>query len=162
MTYDYSGPHNPGPNAPVNWIRSTLRLLLGTKDISLVQHKASKIFLGINFYGYDFSLSGGRNHSIFYIPFIWYNSGFIQDKPHLLVQLFSEQYISLVSNRLTSCSCGYLVQSFSFTKRLISISVYHIRDVKCMYLNIQNISLIIMQINSRYSNNKKYMLFNIN
>ncbi|XP_038896583.1 chitinase domain-containing protein 1 [Benincasa hispida] len=59
MTYDYSGPHNPGPNAPVNWIRSTLRLILGTKDISLVQHKASKIFLGINFYGYDFSLSGG-------------------------------------------------------------------------------------------------------
>ncbi|XP_022147311.1 chitinase domain-containing protein 1 [Momordica charantia] len=59
MTYDFSSPQNPGPNAPLNWIRSTLRLVLGTKDNRLVQHNAGKIFLGINFYGYDFSLSGG-------------------------------------------------------------------------------------------------------
>lgn len=69
MTYDFSSPQNPGPNAPLNWIRSTLRLVLGTKDNRLVQHNAGKIFLGINFYGYDFSLSGGRNHSIFYTSF---------------------------------------------------------------------------------------------
>lgn len=83
MTYDYSSPHSPGPNAPLNWIRSALRLVLGTKDNNLVRHEAAKIFLGINFYGYDFSLSGGRNHSIFYIPFIGYNWGFIWDTLHL-------------------------------------------------------------------------------
>lgn len=65
MTYDYSSPHSPGPNAPLNWIRSALRLVLGTKDNGHVQLGAGKIFLGINFYGYDFSLSGGRSHSIF-------------------------------------------------------------------------------------------------
>lgn len=56
MTYDFSGPHNPGPNAPLKWIDSTLQLLLGTNKNSAL---ASKILLGINFYGNDFILSGG-------------------------------------------------------------------------------------------------------
>ncbi|XP_023523025.1 chitinase domain-containing protein 1-like [Cucurbita pepo subsp. pepo] len=43
----------------MNWIRSALRLVLGTKDNSLLPLEAGKIFLGINFYGYDYSLSGG-------------------------------------------------------------------------------------------------------
>lgn len=58
MTYDFSGPHDPGPNAPLKWIRSTLQLLLGTSsggDKSL----SHKLFLGINFYGNDFVLSEG-------------------------------------------------------------------------------------------------------
>lgn len=58
MTYDFSGPQNPGPNAPLKWIRSTLQMLLrpnGNSD----QGPAHKIFLGINFYGNDFALAGG-------------------------------------------------------------------------------------------------------
>lgn len=59
MTYDFSSPQNPGPNAPLKWVRSTLRVLLGTTtndDRSLVN---KKIFVGINFYGNDFALSEG-------------------------------------------------------------------------------------------------------
>ncbi|KAK9280550.1 hypothetical protein L1049_014243 [Liquidambar formosana] len=58
MTYDFSGPQNPGPNAPLKWIHSTLQLLLGTSKNG-AQSMAHKIFLGINFYGNDFMLSGG-------------------------------------------------------------------------------------------------------
>lgn len=56
MTYDFSGPHNPGPNAPLKWIRFTLQLLLGSPGIK-AHSLARKIFLGINFYGNDFVLS---------------------------------------------------------------------------------------------------------
>ncbi|GAA0164356.1 hypothetical protein LIER_20014 [Lithospermum erythrorhizon] len=58
MTYDFSGPQNPGPSAPLMWIHSTLQLLLrrgGSYDHTL----AKKIFVGINFYGNDFVVSGG-------------------------------------------------------------------------------------------------------
>lgn len=57
MMYDFSGPQNPGPNAPLKWIHSTLQQLLGTDINSVLAHK---IFLGINFYGNDFALSGGN------------------------------------------------------------------------------------------------------
>lgn len=53
MTYDFSSPQNPGPNAPLKWIQSSLQLLLNdAKD-------GHMIFLGINFYGNDYILSGG-------------------------------------------------------------------------------------------------------
>ncbi|KAH7651585.1 Glycoside hydrolase protein [Dioscorea alata] len=53
MTYDFSSPQNPGPNAPLKWIRASLQLLLNdVKD-------GHMIFLGINFYGNDYILSGG-------------------------------------------------------------------------------------------------------
>ncbi|KAJ8748479.1 hypothetical protein K2173_003376 [Erythroxylum novogranatense] len=58
MTYDFSGPPNPGPNAPLKWIRFTLKLLLGTNPYT-ARTLVHKIFLGINFYGNDFVLSGG-------------------------------------------------------------------------------------------------------
>ncbi|XP_057720976.1 uncharacterized protein LOC130935301 [Arachis stenosperma] len=56
MTYDFSNPHNPGPNAPLKWIQFVIRLLLGNSG-SRSKSLASKILLGINFYGNDFSLS---------------------------------------------------------------------------------------------------------
>lgn len=62
MTYDFSGPNNPGPNAPIQWIRFTLQLLLGPPGNN-AQSLAPKIFLGINFYGNDFVLSGGIRSS---------------------------------------------------------------------------------------------------
>ncbi|XP_027348831.1 chitinase domain-containing protein 1 isoform X1 [Abrus precatorius] len=55
MTYDFSNPHNPGPNAPLKWIQIVLQLLLGTSNRA--QRLGPKILLGINFYGNDFSLS---------------------------------------------------------------------------------------------------------
>ncbi|XVF73045.1 hypothetical protein PTKIN_Ptkin12aG0169900 [Pterospermum kingtungense] len=58
MTYDFSSPNNPGPNAPMNWIRFVLQLLLGSTGNN-AQRLAPKIFLGINFYGNDFVLPGG-------------------------------------------------------------------------------------------------------
>lgn len=58
MTYDFSGPQNPGPNAPLKWISSTLELLRGSTGNG-VWSLAHKIFLGINFYGNDFILSEG-------------------------------------------------------------------------------------------------------
>ncbi|CAK9165791.1 unnamed protein product [Ilex paraguariensis] len=58
MTYDFSGPKNPGPNAPLKWIHSIMQLLLGTSSGGS-QSLAQKIFVGINFYGNDFVLSGG-------------------------------------------------------------------------------------------------------
>lgn len=58
MTYDFSGPHRPGPNAPLNWIHSSLHMLLGDSN-SDAHGNAHKIFLGINFYGNDFILSEG-------------------------------------------------------------------------------------------------------
>ncbi|ESW19289.1 hypothetical protein PHAVU_006G111900 [Phaseolus vulgaris] len=59
MTYDFSNPHNPGPNAPLKWIQIVLKLLLGTSG-NRAQSLAPKILLGINFYGNDFSLSRGE------------------------------------------------------------------------------------------------------
>lgn len=58
MTYDFSAPNDPGPNAPLNWIRSTMQLLRGTTS-NRVWPLGHKIFLGINFYGNDFIISEG-------------------------------------------------------------------------------------------------------
>lgn len=68
MTYDFSNPHNPGPNAPLKWIQIILQLLLGA-SANRAQNLAPKIFLGINFYGNDFSLSRG-NSFVSYLPLI--------------------------------------------------------------------------------------------
>ncbi|KAK8959030.1 hypothetical protein KSP40_PGU015699 [Platanthera guangdongensis] len=59
MTYDFSGPQNPGPNAPLSWIHSSMELLLGGDDKDGVHRHAHLIFLGINLYGNDFALSKG-------------------------------------------------------------------------------------------------------
>ncbi|CAK8540177.1 unnamed protein product [Lathyrus sativus] len=56
MTYDFSNPHKPGPNAPLEWIQIILRILLGA-SANRAQNITPKIFFGINFYGNDFSLS---------------------------------------------------------------------------------------------------------
>ncbi|CAI0469915.1 unnamed protein product [Linum tenue] len=58
MTYDFSSPQNPGPNAPLKWIKFALQQLLGPPENA--QNLAPKIYLGLNFYGNDFSISGGN------------------------------------------------------------------------------------------------------
>lgn len=59
MTYDFSSPQNPGPNAPLKWVRSVLRVLLGTSSAESRTLLNKKIFVGINFYGNDFPISEG-------------------------------------------------------------------------------------------------------
>lgn len=61
MTYDFSGPRRPGPNAPLKWVHSTVQLLLGPSSNG-ARSLAHKIFVGLNFYGNDFSLSEGIYH----------------------------------------------------------------------------------------------------
>lgn len=58
MTYDFSDPYHPGPNAPLGWIRSSMEVMLGASDDTAGKY-GQKIFLGINFYGNDFELSKG-------------------------------------------------------------------------------------------------------
>lgn len=58
MTYDFSGPQSPGPNAPLSWIRSSLSMLLGDTNTGAHSH-AHKILLGLNYYGNDFLVSEG-------------------------------------------------------------------------------------------------------
>lgn len=52
MTYDYSRPGSPGPNSPLDWVETCVLSL--APELS---PDRSKILLGLNFYGYDFSSS---------------------------------------------------------------------------------------------------------
>lgn len=55
MTYDYSSPQRPGPNSPVNWVENSVEHLVpDTHDPN-----RAKILLGLNFYGNDYTISGG-------------------------------------------------------------------------------------------------------
>lgn len=95
MTYDFSGPQNPGPNAPLKWIHFTLQLLL---DASTGVHRklAKKIFVGINFYGNDFVVSGGLGGG----PIIGreYLSLLEQHRPHLQWEKNSEEHFFLYND----------------------------------------------------------------
>ncbi|EDV20364.1 uncharacterized protein TRIADDRAFT_31888, partial [Trichoplax adhaerens] len=54
MTYDYSSPQSPGPNSPIAWVRKCIKLLVPDEGPS-----RSKILTGLNFYGNDYSTTGG-------------------------------------------------------------------------------------------------------
>ncbi|XP_068617773.1 chitinase domain-containing protein 1 [Battus philenor] len=56
MTYDYSNPQKPGPNAPLQWMRLCVEKLLNNDDSA---EKRSKILLGLNFYGNSYTANGG-------------------------------------------------------------------------------------------------------
>ncbi|XP_060521528.1 chitinase domain-containing protein 1 [Cylas formicarius] len=53
MTYDYSNPQMPGPNAPLTWVEDAVISLTTSTS------KRKKILMGLNFYGNDFSSDGG-------------------------------------------------------------------------------------------------------
>jgi len=53
MTYDYSNPQRPGPNSPLPWVRKCIEILDPDRVFN------SKILLGLNFYGNDFTATGG-------------------------------------------------------------------------------------------------------
>lgn len=58
MTYDYSSPERPGPNSPLPWVRACIQTL----DPS--SKWRSKILLGLNFYGMDYSALGASGEPI--------------------------------------------------------------------------------------------------
>jgi chitinase domain-containing protein 1 len=71
MTYDFSGPQNPSPIAPLKWIHHSLAALLSAKGSSHSNSHSRMIFLGINFYGNDFLLFGGTyNLSLSFSSFL--------------------------------------------------------------------------------------------
>uniref|UniRef100_A0A286XNK9 Chitinase domain-containing protein 1 n=2 Tax=Cavia porcellus TaxID=10141 RepID=A0A286XNK9_CAVPO len=51
MTYDYSTSQQPGPNAPLSWVRACVQVL------DPKSRWRSKILLGLNFYGMDYAAS---------------------------------------------------------------------------------------------------------
>ena len=56
MTYDYSNMQNPGPNAPLSWIKKSIEYICPNQD----DPNRKKILMGLNFYGYFYTHSGGR------------------------------------------------------------------------------------------------------
>ncbi|XP_026318659.1 chitinase domain-containing protein 1 [Hyposmocoma kahamanoa] len=56
MTYDFSSPQKPGPNAPLYWMRLCVEKLID-KDEN--PSKRAKILLGLNFYGNSYTANGG-------------------------------------------------------------------------------------------------------
>uniref|UniRef100_A0A336M8I1 Chitinase domain-containing protein 1 n=1 Tax=Culicoides sonorensis TaxID=179676 RepID=A0A336M8I1_CULSO len=59
MTYDYSSYQHPGPNAPIDWVRNAVEFICPDSTPNLAE-KRSKILLGLNFYGNDFTPEGGK------------------------------------------------------------------------------------------------------
>ncbi|XP_064480298.1 chitinase domain-containing protein 1-like [Ornithodoros turicata] len=55
MTYDYSSPQRPGPSSPISWVRKCVEMLSPDQSNSV----RKKILLGLNFYGYDYTSTGG-------------------------------------------------------------------------------------------------------
>lgn len=55
MTYDYSDTQRPGPNSPLDWIRSCVETLVPNSD----SVRRSKILLGLNLYGNEYTSIGG-------------------------------------------------------------------------------------------------------
>ncbi|XP_065179708.1 chitinase domain-containing protein 1-like [Sycon ciliatum] len=55
MTYDFSSPASPGPNAPIGWMEECVKALAPSAH----DQYRSKILLGLNFYGYSYSSQGG-------------------------------------------------------------------------------------------------------
>ncbi|XP_045414501.1 chitinase domain-containing protein 1 isoform X2 [Lemur catta] len=58
MTYDYSTAQQPGPNAPLSWVRACVQVL------DPKSKWRSKILLGLNFYGVDYSSSKGAREPV--------------------------------------------------------------------------------------------------
>ncbi|XP_026495711.1 chitinase domain-containing protein 1 [Vanessa tameamea] len=56
MTYDFSNPQKPGPNAPLYWMRLCIEKLIGKEENP---SKRAKILLGLNFYGNSYTANGG-------------------------------------------------------------------------------------------------------
>ncbi|XP_021355543.1 chitinase domain-containing protein 1-like [Mizuhopecten yessoensis] len=57
MTYDFSSQRKPGANSPIDWVKDCVEALVPKED----PISRSKILLGLNFYGNDFTMTRGGN-----------------------------------------------------------------------------------------------------
>ncbi|XP_060072967.1 chitinase domain-containing protein 1-like [Ylistrum balloti] len=61
MTYDFSSQRKPGANSPIDWVKDCVEALVPEDDPT----SRSKILLGLNFYGNDFTMvKGGEGGAI--------------------------------------------------------------------------------------------------
>ncbi|CAG7833858.1 unnamed protein product [Allacma fusca] len=54
MSYDYSSPERPGANSPYKWVEKCIETLAPTTT------ERKKFLIGLNFYGYDYTSTGGH------------------------------------------------------------------------------------------------------
>lgn len=54
MTYDYSNPRRPGPNAPISWVEDAIKTICPNAS------QRSKVLTGFNFYGNHYSSTIGK------------------------------------------------------------------------------------------------------
>ncbi|XP_069140401.1 chitinase domain-containing protein 1-like [Argopecten irradians] len=57
MTYDFSSQRKPGANSPITWVKDCIESLVPEEESS----SRSKILLGLNFYGNDYTMVKGGN-----------------------------------------------------------------------------------------------------
>ncbi|KAG8236005.1 hypothetical protein J437_LFUL016370 [Ladona fulva] len=67
-SYEFSASDKPGPNSPIQWVRGFIEKLVPNSrvndlsaDLVAFSQKRSKILMGLNFYGRDYTVNGGRN-----------------------------------------------------------------------------------------------------
>lgn len=63
VTYDYSNPQRPGANAPLWWARKAVEHICPNTTKNYVL-KRRKILIGLNMYGYDYTIAGGDSGPI--------------------------------------------------------------------------------------------------
>lgn len=63
VTYDYSNPQRPGANAPLSWARQAVENIC-PNTLENFASKRRKILIGLNMYGYDYTLAGGDSGPI--------------------------------------------------------------------------------------------------
>lgn len=63
VTYDYSNPQRPGANSPLWWVRQAVEHIC-PKTIKGYLEKRRKVLIGLNMYGYDYTIAGGDSGPI--------------------------------------------------------------------------------------------------
>lgn len=57
-----------GPNAPLEWVKQSVKALSPESN-----EQSKKIYIGLNFYGMDYSPSGGSGRYNSYVSDLWYH-----------------------------------------------------------------------------------------
>lgn len=63
VTYDFSNPQRPGANSPLSWARQAVENIC-PNTLENFALKRRKILIGMNMYGYDYTLAGGDSGPI--------------------------------------------------------------------------------------------------
>lgn len=63
VTYDFSNAQRPGANAPLYWIQHAVEEICPNSLPDYIE-KRKKILIGLNMYGYDYTVRGGEANAI--------------------------------------------------------------------------------------------------